>query len=733
MQEHQSRVIIGLDIGGANVTAYISIINNGGDPTPTKALQEEQEASIFARFGDGRDCWGNGVMEMTADELAEAQYLKANFKAPPDMGNNEDMTTFAQMVFNTIRDNTHEFYGLKPVWIIGCPSSWPQLDKRAKAKYAALFRQAGMEDIIICEESTAAVSYYDRALKVVTKDNTSKGVLLIDWGSTTLDATFILPPEDGIMKRVETSGCALGAHFIDKAIVYAVLYKQKNYGLEQLRNDEELTWKVQRKYEQDEAFRSLLDCHAKILKETYFRAMAMPGLKPKKTQLRWKETVNLSMETSEWGEGETFYTLGISIQMMEDILFAPIREVVPDFDSYNEFTQNDIGNDSFTRRNERFLEELHDKYTEYARAQDALIMLTGGASQMDFIRKAVSAYFPNHKIDYDNHPELSIGKGLAYYGRETLQNPNWEELIEKEIENEGETALRNEDEEDRTEFDNKYHTEVAEKSERISKCEAQLYQADQLPESWKTTIKNELREELIGELYKAFGKSFSEAFREVYDDEFENEEFMEIFNKKFCESLKLDDRSVEITGVGKFHYERDFSGFVYAFDKITDACTAQLEGFYKSFFDDGLKCLLVGVKEGRISGFWSGMENEYKILQEENFIKLVDKINKHYQSLLGSYGIHELLFDKDEEKDWLYLPQETFSTLDYRISHTGYSTQNIINIIKVYSESAKGYSDRLAYARNQCEKIRQRLEKKKQDILSELRQLAEINSINNSR
>ena len=776
MKENKGKAVIGLDIGGGNVTAYVSILNNGGDPTPTKALSNEQETSVYTILKDGRKYWGDSlVKDMTASDLMEAACFKANFKALPGTGNDEDMIEFARMIFENVQETTNGFYGQEPVWIIGCPSSWPKLDKKVKKKYAALFQKAGMEKVVICEESTAAISYYDKALKVVTKDNTAKGVLLIDWGSSTLDATFILPPENGTMKRIETTGCALGAHFIDKAIIHITLYKQEAYGLQQL-NDAALTRKVREKYENDEKFRILLDCRARLMKETYFRSLAKPGFRPKSTQLRWKETINLSVETSEWGEGDTYYTLGISIQMMEDILSMPIREVVADFDNYNEFTQNDIGNDSFIRRNERFLEELHDRYTEYARTQDALIMLTGGASQMDFIRKAVSAYFPNHKIDYDNHPELSIGKGLAYYGREALQNSGWETLIEETYEDEDEPTEMNEHETSRTETDDKSQTETAEESERTSKYEVK---EDQMPEKWRETIKNELREELIEELCTAFctafggtfSEVFSDAFSEVYDEEFDDEEFEEEFSETFEEKFSEmfhevlgsdDENEIEtrsgiiltpsvkktkagILGNKRKQHVQNYPVFIDEFDKIINISTgSELRNFYESFLNEiitGLQDKLIiaagyNIPVGiLINALKEWKEKEFKTLQERAFKDSVANINEHFEVLFDRYGIWHSLFDIYEEENWMCMPNEVIEGIIKRIEvSTDRSVSGVKNgIIKGYNESKKGRKARQRFIDNQCEIMRERLEQKKKDILSELRQLAEINSINNSR
>lgn len=428
-------IIVGFDDGDGNASVYTSVVQNGGDPTPIKALPEDREVSVYAVFEDESYSWGTPLRDMSADDLLNVKRFMVNFKAIPGTGNDTYMQEFAAMVCDAVKAYTNNFNGLTPVWYIGCPSSWHQQDSTLKEKYAEIFRKAGLGDVEICEESTAALAYYDRALKVVTKENVSCGVLLIDWGSSTLDATFIYPPKNG-EKRIEACGCALGAHYIDKAIVYALLYTPEKYGLETLQ-DQPLIAKVRTEYERSDVFRRMLHFHARILKESYFKAIMRPGMKPKASQIKWTETVHLSDEAGRWGEGASFFRLGVSINMMNDLLHAPLRDVVPDFDDYNDFTRDDLGDHSFVSRNDSFLQKLAEQYADFAESEDALIVLTGGASQMDFVRDAVSRYFPNHQIDYDTDPELTIARGLVYYGREALNNGEFErdfdEIGDREI------------------------------------------------------------------------------------------------------------------------------------------------------------------------------------------------------------------------------------------------------------------------------------------------------------
>lgn len=436
------KLIAALDFGDAGLVCYI-LAMMAKFPIHEKVFPDETETSAYAVFKDGNYRWGNVMLsELSAKQLESIKRLNLNFKAIPGTGNDEYMSEFAKMIFKDYKKATNDFRGLKPVWFIGCPSSWHQLDGDVKRKYSEIFRNAGMEEVHICEESVAAFAYYDRSLNVATGDNVSAGILLIDWGSSTLDATFIYPKKsaDETISKIDAIGCMLGAHFIDKAIVNTILHNTEKYGLDSL-NSPELTRKVARRYETDEMFQKLLNIAARKLKEDYFNGMSKEGLKPKEDRITYRRSVLLSDEPSDWGEGETEFKLGVSIKMMNDILNTPIKEIVPDFDKYNETVRNDIGNDSFIERNDRFLQELSTMYPAFAEKEDALLVLTGGASQMGCMREAVSRYFPKAKLDYDRDPQLSIGKGLAYYGREALKNKQFEdefeEIGDKEIPVEG--------------------------------------------------------------------------------------------------------------------------------------------------------------------------------------------------------------------------------------------------------------------------------------------------------
>lgn len=164
----KDKIIVALDNGDGNITAYTSVLKNGGDATPVKALPDERQVSAYAVFEDGSYQWGNVLGAISAEDLRNAKRFKINFKAIPGTGNDEFMQEFAGMIYESVKKCTSNFNGLTPVWFIGCPSSWHQYDKTLKEKYAEIFRQVGMGEVVVCEESTAALAYYDMALKVVT-------------------------------------------------------------------------------------------------------------------------------------------------------------------------------------------------------------------------------------------------------------------------------------------------------------------------------------------------------------------------------------------------------------------------------------------------------------------------------------------------------------------------------------------------------------------------------------
>ncbi len=407
----KKRLLIGIYDSGGMYTVHISKELDSGGFEPAKALTLEPESSIYIIQRDGYRLGGNAVLQLEVEEVRSCKGFWTDLKALPGTGNDEAMAEFAGLICQKVREATSNFYGREPVWVVGCPDHWLLTDAEARERYVGILERAGMKQVVICEEATAALSYYHQELQVVTEKNQSEGVLFVNWDSHALYDTYFYPPGQGEDRNRKAGGCELGTHFLDQAIVHAALYQPEKYGMEGL-NHVPLMQKVQRWYEEDEQVQRWLYAHAGKLKETYFRAMTLPGLKPKRTRFKWEEKVDC-------GEGEAF-RLVLSIAMMEELLSMPLEKIVPDFQDYPESVKADLGRDSFISRSEHYLEALEKRYPAYADAQDTLLILAGSVSQMDFVRRAAGIYFPNRKIDYDNCPQLSIGRGLIDYGKEML-------------------------------------------------------------------------------------------------------------------------------------------------------------------------------------------------------------------------------------------------------------------------------------------------------------------------
>jgi hypothetical protein len=441
----EKRFIAALDFGDGNISGYTSVFGNKADKSDTaKVFMNEKELSAYTVFDDERTTWGNNTAnDLTAEDLERVVRLEANIKSLPGTGTDGKMIELASIVYKDYSSLTNNFRSLTPEWFIGCPSAWQKIDGKIKDEYAAVFNKAGMENVHIIEESTAAFAYYDRYLLASTYDRIAAGILLIDWGSSTLDATFIHPKkEDEWSAEIETDGCPLGAQYIDIGIVNCILENPDKYGMNQFNKDPALVKKVTAKYKSNKNFRTLMHLYARDLKEKYFKALSTNMMLPPAGKINWRLAITLSDKTSEWGKGYTEFYLGLSINMMNDILTQPISKIIPDFSRYNDYTREDLGNDSFVSRNDRFIKMLSEKYPEYAAKDDALIIMTGGASQMKFVRESVAKHFPNKQIDYDTDPELTIAKGLVFYGHEALKNKQFEDDFDKvvfsEIEIEGE-------------------------------------------------------------------------------------------------------------------------------------------------------------------------------------------------------------------------------------------------------------------------------------------------------
>lgn len=92
--------------------------------------------------------------------------------------------------------------------VVGCPASVIWKGKERRREYEELISETtGISNVMVTEESRAAVYSLFEIDNLSAKINLQAGVLVLDFGSSTADATYVLPGKKAIHISWGTGSC----------------------------------------------------------------------------------------------------------------------------------------------------------------------------------------------------------------------------------------------------------------------------------------------------------------------------------------------------------------------------------------------------------------------------------------------------------------------------------------------------------------------------------------------
>lgn len=418
----QIRYVYGLDNGNGNLMAYRLDMRI----PPEKRVKEpivdkEGEPAGFAMTADGKMQLGRQLEGTDFSSFAACEIFPVNFKAIPTIENRAVMVQYLKAWLERMKKNcpSIEADGKNAVWLIGCPNGWKK--KKFLDAYRDIFIEAGYAHPVIVSESNAAMMHFVTSNRDMEAESLQGGVMCVDVGAYSNDGTFVLPG------KVVSEGSFAGAGIIDKMIVSANLYAEHMYRqAKKPYNDPKLTEAVCRRFETEPVFRSFLLLQGRWLKEQYFTRKNNNTLPTAGKDL----TAQIYLDDYPAFDGADIFTLFINTRMAEELTVQiPIRYALGDF-SFSQLskeTREEIGNHTWKQCFENFLYRLADAFPEFkerAMAESgpkAVVMLTGGASQMDFVPVTIEEVFPNVRVCVDPTPTLSIAMGLMDFAPDKLR------------------------------------------------------------------------------------------------------------------------------------------------------------------------------------------------------------------------------------------------------------------------------------------------------------------------
>lgn len=387
----QLEYIIGIDFGHGETSAAICRIDNDKDPEDIVLAEGGGKTipSLMNIASDGNIYIGGDAVFSRSD----SDKFYAYFKESPDTLDEQlkpsihIMKLYMKQVYDTIcirrAGELMEGNQIKTnhVVFIACPSKSQKWDDKAMQNYVQMALDAGLpiagatiDDKFqlsgIVRESRAA---YIRMLQKKEVEQVAKeGILVVDYGSSTIDITYYKEDENPVDKGYE-----LGAQNVEKKIFNHLKTWHEELGNEQLPT----------------IIETLEDRDIKEYTKLLF------DIRESKEQFYSKYSRTKRMEIS-YEFPPTYTPNELSVRIMKNNVDTIIDEYINQVkQAFLDFKDNIIGNKPIT-----------------------LLVLTGGASKMNFvITLAQSVFGTQAKLLPPQDSSLTVSNGIATAGRADIK------------------------------------------------------------------------------------------------------------------------------------------------------------------------------------------------------------------------------------------------------------------------------------------------------------------------
>ncbi len=388
VREGKYSYIIGFDLGDGEISAAYWNLKEAGfvKPEDLKFDKDEHQKVLSAIFTEKNGTTHIGTLDEMSNLVNSQGNLYINFKVTPKrLHDGElyegDSITKKQLIQLLLRKCIEKIYERNPdkfngegLLVVGCPSGPEWLENGADLMYADILRESlkdlnlSLKVIVMPESRASLIKVYKEQGKLVS-EHVQDGVVVMDHGSSTFDITLI----DFINNRQIDDSVPLGANKIERAMLKTLLEQNKRTRFDL----------------QD--FRSQL-LLIRIAKEAFF---TNPISKPR--------------IFIEWTDGD-FAMSRISEDFMTGITHNSPQSYTSE--------KYSLAKGSWAQLHKDFTEKTIYRLCKTMQVAPAdfkgVILLTGGASKMQFIKNTASELFPNAHIVVDPEPSYCVSRGLAW-------------------------------------------------------------------------------------------------------------------------------------------------------------------------------------------------------------------------------------------------------------------------------------------------------------------------------
>ena len=395
----QQKYVLGIDFGHGETSADLCMIQwddvymqledpetieifNGVTAIPSLLLVEHTPSDEKAYIGNP------AVLKYTDLKSHESPNNSFSFysyfkKVPSAMSSDDKlvMGLFMREVYKQIRRQRQELTDTNHVVYIACPSNpdiWAEDELTA---YAQIASDAGLPLVKISDRRTGLIresraAFIKACSSPNTKASVKEGILLIDFGSSTVDLTYY---SSKCEKPIDDGGAYCGASQVEKTL------------FEALKETDERVGKTIEKTPSAET--TMLYYIRRAKEEFYSNSYGADNME-----------LSISLTKATGGKLRGYLDESYPNEEVKSLLSGYIQDI----------------NKCFTDYRDKHLKGKPIK----------LVFLTGGASRMDFIQDIVRSVY-NYKGDIyrEMNPSLTISNGIALTGRADLRTYAMEQQL----------------------------------------------------------------------------------------------------------------------------------------------------------------------------------------------------------------------------------------------------------------------------------------------------------------
>ena len=379
---------IGFDLGHGETAVAKALVESIDPPEMLEVNNKKVQITALGWHPD----LGYLVGEQALIQVGVTQ-LDIAFKQKPntDLDYRKTIRHFLETYYRLLQKSKQLEGEEKSHFFVGCPSGW---SKRDRQDYQTICKAAGIPRLSVVPESRAAFMQAKEAGKL-DYDKLKSAVLIIDIGSSTTDFTLVKSLHE---IPLDFGSNTLGAFLIDRAIFERTVANYEDTAL--------LKWV----FEEYPHHKSRCLLASRKAKEDYFsneQVYSHP-----QSFARGFESIN----------EQIYFIPQVNKTVMTEILNQPLTEL--DGKSWIESFRESVIEAKETLGKQGITPKV--------------ILMTGGASRMQFTRQICEDIFPEPatQVRPDPEPERCIALGLARVGRWDLRAEAFKKEVDQRFDSE---------------------------------------------------------------------------------------------------------------------------------------------------------------------------------------------------------------------------------------------------------------------------------------------------------